>query len=66
MRRGTRCVVFLRSKGGQRVPAGSFRYSWKDEAGSDLSSSLPIDDARALVIHAGHHTFVAPIAASTS
>jgi anti-sigma factor RsiW len=61
VRVGTRCVVFLRGRDGQRVPAGSFRYSWKDEAGSDLSASLPLEDAQALGIRAGHRTFVAPI-----
>jgi anti-sigma factor RsiW len=61
MRRGTRCVVFLRDAGGDRVTAGSFRYSYHEGAGADLSAAMRLADARAIGIRAGHRTFVAPI-----
>lgn len=66
MRRGTRCEVFLRSADGQRVDAGSFRYSWQDDAGSDLAAAIRLSDARAIGIHVGHRTFTAPIPAAAS
>ncbi len=63
IRRGTRCVVWVRGPGGTRVPAGSFRYRY--EGGSDaaaLSSSLRPGQARAIGVRAGHRTFVARVA----
>ena len=64
MRRGTRCVVFLRGAGGERVTAGSFRYSYQEGAGAGLSAAMKLADARAIGIKAGKHTFVAPISPS--
>jgi len=61
MQRGTRCVVFLRGAGGERVSAGSFRYSYQEGAGAGLSAAMKLADARAIGIRAGGHTFVAPI-----
>ncbi len=61
MRRDTRCVVFLRGANGRRVTAGSFLYSYRGDAGSGLSAAIPLHDVRAIGIHAGHRTFLAPV-----
>jgi putative zinc finger protein len=65
MRRDTRCVVFLRGANGRRVAAGSFFYSYHGDAGSGLSAAIPLRDVRAIGIHAGKRTFVAPLDATT-
>jgi hypothetical protein len=60
---GTRCEVWLRRPDGVRVPAGSFRYRYEGASdGAALSSSLRPSEARAIGVHAGDRTFVAPIA----
>lgn len=61
MQRGTRCIVFLRGAGGERVTAGSFRYSYQEGAGAGLSDAMKLADVRAIGIKAGKRTFVAPI-----
>jgi anti-sigma factor RsiW len=66
MQRGTRCVVFLRGANGQRVSAGSFRYSYQGEAGSGLSAAMRLPDVRAVGIRAGHRVFMAPITSGSA
>jgi Putative zinc-finger len=66
MRRDTRCVVFLRTADGRQVSAGSFFYTYKGDAGSDLSAATPLRDVRAIGIHAGKRTFVAPVSGATT
>ncbi len=58
---GTLCRVYLRQAKGKAVSAGSFRYRWGQDAQAVLSSGLDLSRARALVVHAGERTFVAPI-----
>ncbi|HWW67670.1 MAG TPA: zf-HC2 domain-containing protein [Solirubrobacterales bacterium] len=61
IRSGTLCRVFMRGPGGADVSAGTFRYRWGGDEAAVLSSALDLSRARALVVHAGGHTFVAPI-----
>jgi anti-sigma factor RsiW len=58
---GTLCRVSLRRADGTAVSAGSFRYRWGNDEEAVLSSGLDLSNARALVVHAGAQTFVAPI-----
>jgi hypothetical protein len=61
IRSGTLCQVFLRGQGGTDVSAGTFRYRWGGDASAVLSSALDVSRAKALVVHAGARTFIAPI-----
>jgi hypothetical protein len=64
MRSGTLCRVFLRSRDGGRMPAGTFRYRWGggSEAEAVLSSALDLSRTAAIGVHAGRQVFVAPVA----
>jgi hypothetical protein len=62
VRSGTLCRVYMRGAGGSSVSAGTFRYRWGADASAVLSAALDLSRARALVVHAGNRTFVAPIA----
>ena len=42
-------------------PAGTFRYRWGDDSDAVLSSALDLSRTRAIVVHAGDRTFVAPV-----
>jgi anti-sigma factor RsiW len=66
IRSGTLCRVFMRGAGGTNVSAGTFRYRWGADASAVLSAALDVSRARALVVHAGDRTFVAPIDAKTA
>jgi hypothetical protein len=44
-----------------RVPAGTFRYRWGDDSTAVLSSALDLSRTRAIGVHAGNRTFVAPV-----
>ncbi|HEV7769869.1 MAG TPA: zf-HC2 domain-containing protein [Solirubrobacterales bacterium] len=61
IRSGTLCRVFLRGPGGITVPAGTFRYRWGGDSTATLSSALDLSRTRAIGIHAGDRTFVAPV-----
>lgn len=59
---GTRCRVWLRDGGGDRVPAGSFVYRYgrgSDEAA--LTSAVPTSSVDAVEVRAGGQTFRAPV-----
>jgi hypothetical protein len=58
---GTLCRVALRGPGGVSYPAGTFRYRWGDDSEAVLSSALDLSRTRAVVVHAGKRTFVAPL-----
>lgn len=66
IRSGTLCRVYMRGAGGRNVSAGTFRYRWGADASAVLSAALDVSRARALVVHAGDRTFVAPIGAKTA
>jgi hypothetical protein len=61
IRSGTLCRVYMRGAGGADVSAGTFRYRWGADESAVLSAALDLSRARALVVHAGDRTFVAPI-----
>jgi anti-sigma factor RsiW len=58
---GTLCKVALRGPGGVSYPAGTFRYRWGQDSEAVLSSALDLSRTRAVVVHAGKRTFVAPL-----
>lgn len=58
---GTLCRVTLRGPKGVAYPAGTFRYRWGDDSDAVLSSALDLSRTRAVVVHAGNQTFVAPV-----
>ncbi len=58
---GTLCRVFLRGPNGARLPAGSFRYRWGDDASAVLSAALDLSRTRAIGVRVGNRTFVAPV-----
>jgi len=60
---GTLCRVYMRGADGRDVSAGTFRYRWGGDAAAVLSAALDLSRAKALVVHAGNQTFVAPIGA---
>ena len=63
IRSGTLCQVYMRGPSGRDVSAGTFRYRWGGDASAVLSAALDLSRAKALVVHAGDRTFVAPIGA---
>lgn len=58
---GTLCRVALRGPKGVTYSAGTFRYRWGDDSNAVLSSALDLSRTRAIVVHAGRQTFVAPV-----
>jgi len=61
VRSGTLCRVFLRDRSGRTFSAGSFRYRWGDDSDAVLSSALDLSRTRAIGVHAGGRTYIAPI-----
>jgi hypothetical protein len=61
IRSGTLCRVFMRGPGGADISAGTFRYRWGGDASAVLSAALDLSRAKALIVHAGDRTFVAPL-----
>jgi predicted anti-sigma-YlaC factor YlaD len=61
---GTLCRVFLRDANGARMPAGSFRYRWGDDANAVLSAALDLSRTRAIGVRVGSRTFVAPVSSA--
>jgi putative zinc finger protein len=61
VRSGTLCRVFLEGEDGRRYQAGSFRYRWGDETHATLGSALDISRTKAIGVHAGSRTFMAPV-----
>jgi Putative zinc-finger len=58
---GTLCRVFLRGPHGTRMPAGTFRYRWGNDADAVLSAALDLSRTRAIGVQVGNRTFIAPI-----
>ncbi|MGH2973781.1 MAG: hypothetical protein ACRDLL_02790, partial [Solirubrobacterales bacterium] len=61
IRSGTLCQVYMRGPGGADVSAGTFRYRWGGDASAVLSAALDLSRAKALIVHAGDRTFIAPL-----
>jgi hypothetical protein len=66
IRSGTLCRVYMRGPAGRDVSAGTFRYRWGGDASAVLSAALDLSRAKALVVHAGDQTFVAPLDAGAT
>jgi anti-sigma factor RsiW len=61
-RPGTLCTVWLRSRDGTRIPAGSFRYVYAGETdATELSSGIDPPHVTAIGLVAGSRTFVAHV-----
>jgi hypothetical protein len=61
-RPGTLCTVWLRSRDGTKVPAGSFRYVYSgDDDGTELSSGVDPPHVTAVGLVVGSRTFVARV-----
>lgn len=61
-RPGTLCTVWLRTRDGARIPAGSFRYVYAGEAdATELSSGIDPPHVTAIGLTVGSRTFVAPV-----
>lgn len=65
-RSGTLCRVFLRDGRGRSYSAGSFRYRWGEDSNAILSSALDLSQTRAIAIHVGDRTYVAPVGRTPS
>lgn len=61
VRSGALCRVFLRSRSGVNLPAGSFRYRWGDDSRAILSSALDLSRTEAIGVRVGKQTFIAPV-----
>jgi Putative zinc-finger len=61
IRSGTLCQVYMRGPSGTDVSAGTFRYRWGGDASAVLSAALDLSRAKALIVHAGDRTFIAPL-----
>ena len=61
---GTLCRVYLRSRDGTRLSAGSFRYRWGDGTYPILSSGLDLSKTAALELRIGDRTYVANLDSS--
>ena len=51
----------MRGPGRTGASAGTFRYRWGSDDSAVLSAALDLSRAKALVVHAGNRTFVAPL-----
>jgi anti-sigma factor RsiW len=54
---GTLCRVYLHSRTGQRLSAGTFRYRWGDDDVAVLSSALDLSKTDAIEVRVGDRTF---------
>jgi hypothetical protein len=58
---GTLCRVFLRGPNDTRMPAGTFRYRWGNDADAVLSAAMDLSHTKAIGVQVGTRVFVAPI-----
>ena len=58
---GTLCRVYLRSRDGAVLSAGTFRYRWGDGSYPILSSALDLSKTEAMEIKVGDRAFVAAV-----
>jgi Putative zinc-finger len=63
---GTLCRVYLKSREGTELSAGTFRYRWGDGSYPILSSALDLSKTEALEVRVGDRTYVAKLASSDS
>ncbi len=58
---GTLCRVYLRSRDGSVLSAGTFRYRWGDGSYPILSSALDLSKTRSMEIRVGDRAFFAAV-----
>ena len=58
---GTLCRVYLRSRDGKLLSAGTFRYRWGDGSYPILSSALDLSKTEAMEIKVGDRAFFATV-----
>ncbi len=58
---GTLCRVYLRSRDGTQLSAGTFRYRWGDGSYPTLSAALDLSKTEAMEVRVGGRRFVAPV-----
>jgi hypothetical protein len=59
---GTLCRVYLRSQGGTKLSAGTFRYRWGEDSYPILSSALDLSKTAAMEVRVGDRAYFAPVA----
>jgi hypothetical protein len=59
---GTLCRVYLRSQGGTKLSAGTFRYRWGEDSYPILSSALDLSKTAAMEVQVGDRAYFAPVA----
>ncbi len=59
---GTLCRVYLRSQGGTKLSAGTFRYRWGEGGYPILSSALDLSKTAAMEVRVGNRAYFAPVA----
>jgi len=63
---GTLCRVYLRSRDGTLLSAGTFRYRWGDGSYPILSSALDLSKTDAMELRIGGHRYSAPVGSTDS
>ena len=63
---GTLCRVYLRSQGGTKLSAGTFRYRWGEGSYPILSSALDLSKTAAMEVRVGNRAYFAPVAVESS
>ena len=63
---GTLCRVYLRSQGGTKLSAGTFRYRWGEDGYPILSSALDLSKTAAMEVRVGDRAYFAPVADESS
>jgi hypothetical protein len=58
---GTLCRVYLHSRDGALLPAGSFRYRWSDDGYPILSSALDLSKTDRMELRIGGRAYFAPV-----
>jgi hypothetical protein len=58
---GTLCRVYLRSRSGEMLSAGTFRYRWGDGSYPILSSALDLSKTDAMEVRVGRHAYFARV-----
>jgi hypothetical protein len=59
---GTLCRVYLRSQGGTKLSAGTFRYRWGEDGYPILSSALDLSKTAGMEVRVGDRAYFAPVA----
>jgi hypothetical protein len=63
---GTLCRVYLHSRAGSRLSAGTFRYRWGDGSYPILSSALDLSKTKSMELRIGGRAYFAPVGGTDS